>query len=130
MRNSVATAGTAIAADFAHAVAAGDRGLLLRMLAPDVELRALTPSRAWAVDSAQEAVDILLGTWFGGGRRIDAVASVETDVVADVVRVGYRFNATTSSGPAVIEQQAYVAVVDGAITALRIICTGYRPVAA
>lgn len=128
MRDSVAIAGTTIAADFAHAIAAGDRGPLLRMLAPQVEFRALTPSRAWAIDSAEEAVDTMLGTWFGGGRRIDSVASVETDVVADVVRVGYRFNATTSTGRAVVEQQAYVAVVDGIITALRIVCSGYRPV--
>lgn len=129
MRNSVATAPTTVAADFAQAIAAGDRDGLLRMLAPRVEFRALTPSRAWEIDSAEEAVDTVLGTWFGGERRIDSVASVETDVVADVVRVGYRFNTSTSAGPAVVEQQAYMAVVDGTITGLRILCTGHRPVA-
>lgn len=129
MSSSVATADTSVAAGFPHAIAAGDRGRLLQMLAPRVEFRALTPSRAWEIDSAETAVDTLLGTWFGGQRRIDSVESVEIDVVADLIRVGYRFKATTQTGPALVEQQAYMSVVDGTITALRILCTGFRPVA-
>ena len=130
MTNSVATTGTTIAADFAQAIAAGDRALLSRMLAPRVAFRALTPSRVWEIDSAEDAVDTMLGTWFGGGRRIEGIASLETDMVGDVVRVGYRLTATTPAGPAVVEQQAYMTVVDGTITAIRIVCTGYQPVAA
>lgn len=120
---------TAIAADFAHAIAAGDRGSLLGMLAPDVKFRALTPSRGWEIDSAEDAVNTMIGTWFGGERHIDSVESVETDTVADLARVGYRLKATTPAGRALVEQQAYLEVVDNTIVAVRILCTGYRPVA-
>lgn len=120
---------TSIAADFAQAIAAGDRGSLLGMLAPDVEFRALTPARAWEIGSADAAVDTMLGTWFGGDRRIDSVESVETAMVADLVRVGYRFGATTAAGPALVEQQAFLAFAGRTITSVRIVCSGYRPVA-
>lgn len=129
MNDSLATDMTTIAAGFALAIAAGDRGSLLGMLASDVEFRALTPARAWEIDSADEAVDTMLGTWFGGERHIDSVESVETDTIADIVRVGYRFRATTPAGPALVEQQAYLAFADDTVTAVRIVCSGYRPVA-
>lgn len=94
----------ASASAFAVAVAAGDRDALLAMLAPDVAFHALTPSRAWDIDVAQEVVDTMLGRWFGGDRRIDGIESVVTDTIGDVVRLGYRFRATTPDGPAVVEQ--------------------------
>jgi len=76
-----------------------------------------------------DAVDTMLGTWFGGERHIDSVESVETDTIGDIVRVGYRLRAITPTGPAVVEQQAYLALVDNTITAVRIVCSGYHPVA-
>lgn len=128
MKDSLATDITTIAADFALAIAAGDRGSLLALLASDVDFRALTPTRAWEIDTAEDAVDTMLGTWFGGERRIDSVESVETATMVDLVRVGYRFRATTPAGPAVVEQQAYLSIADNTITAVRIVCSGYRPV--
>jgi hypothetical protein len=128
MHDSLATDATT-AADFANAIAAGDRSGLMRMLASNVAFRALTPSRAWELDSAEDAVDTMLGSWFGGERHIDSVQSVETDTIGDLVRVGYRFRATTPTGPAVVEQQAYLALADNTITAVRIVCSGYQPVA-
>jgi hypothetical protein len=130
MTDSLTTGDTAVAAGFALAIAAGDRPALLGMLAADVEFRALTPARVWELDSSTEAVDTMLGTWFGGERHIDSVDVVETDAIADVVRLRYRFRATTPAGPALVEQQAYLAVADGTITAARIVCSGYRAVTA
>jgi hypothetical protein len=129
MNDSLATDTTTTAADFVKAIAARDRSGLMSMLASNVEFRALTPSRAWEFDSAEDAVDTMLGTWFGGERHIESIQSVETDTVGDIVRVGYRFRATTPIGPAVVEQQAYLALADNTITAVRIICSGYQPVA-
>lgn len=126
MNDSLATDITTIAADLAKALAAGDRSWLTSMLASNVEFRALTPTRAWEIDSAEDAVETMLGTWFGGNRHIDSVQSVETDTVGDIVRVRYRFGATTPAGRAVVEQQAYLTVADNTITAVRIVCSGYH----
>jgi hypothetical protein len=113
---------------FARAIAAGDRRALLSLLAPHPDFRAMTPSRFWEADSATQVVDVMLGTWFGGERRVDAVEQVECDRVGGLERVGYRFLVTTSEGPAVVEQQAYLGVEDGRIASIRIMCTGLRPV--
>ena len=119
---------TAIGSAFARAVGAGDRRALLSLLAPDLRFRAVTPSRSWDHDEAAEAVDTMVGRWFGGERHVEEVESVVTDTVGDVVRVGYRFRATSPDGEAVVEQQAYLEVSEGTIRAVRLICSGYRPI--
>jgi hypothetical protein len=112
----------------ARALAGSDRIGLLGLLAPQLNFRALTPGGLFEASSAMEAADIMLGTWFGGNRRIDAIERIETDTVADRERVGYRFRATTENGDTLVEQQAYLEVDDGVITSLRVLCTGFRPV--
>lgn len=126
MNASLATDTTTIATDFARTIAGGDRAALLRLLDPNVRFRALTPSRAWELDSADAVVDTILGTWFGGDRHIDGVDSIESEMVGDVARVGYRFRATTPTGPAIVEQQAYLEAAGDSITAVRLVCSGYR----
>src|SRR5690349_13851962 len=111
----------------ARSIAAGDRQAVTELLAPHVKFRAVTPSRFWEADSAAEAVNVMLGTWFGPGRTIDAVESVESASVADCDRAGYRFRASTPEGPTTVEQQAYLTVKDGAITSMRVVCSGFRP---
>lgn len=128
MNDSLPTDNTTIAADFAKAIAAGDRSSLMRLLASDVQFRALTPARVWETDSAEVAIDTMLGAWFGGERHIDSIQSLETGTTGDVVRVGYRFRATTPAGRAIVEQQAYLAVADNTITSVRIVCSGYHSV--
>jgi hypothetical protein len=112
----------------ATALATADREALLALLAPALDFRALTPNRNWEATSAVEAVDVMLGTWFGGERRIEGIERIEGDTVADRERVGYRFRATTPDGPRVVEQQAYLRVDDGVIHAMHVVCTGYRPI--
>lgn len=127
MNDPLTTDVSTIANKFVSAIADGDRGALLGILAPEVTFRALTPGMAWEADSAEEAVETLVGIWFGGERHVDSVESVETGTVADVLRVGYRFRATTPDGPSVIEQQAYLAVADDTITSVRLVCSGFQP---
>jgi hypothetical protein len=117
---------TAIASAFARAAAAGDRDELRALLAADVELRALTPSRSWALDSADDAIDTIVGLWFGGDRHVKEIEQLEADMIGDMVRVGYRFRATTSAGSAVVEQQAFLAITGGKIGAVRLVCSGYH----
>jgi hypothetical protein len=111
-----------------QAIAAGDRDALLRLLAPTLDFKAVTPGRLWEAGTATEVADVILGTWFGGARRIESVEVVECETVADLERARYRFRATTPDGESVVEQQAYLQVDDGGVTALRIVCSGFRRV--
>lgn len=119
----------AIGERFARALAAKDRPALVDVLAPDVDFRGLTPGRAWEAASAAVLVDdVLLGAWFDGGDRIDGLEDVEHGSVADRERVAYRLRVTNGGGTFLVEQQAYFAVVDGRISWLRVLCSGFRPV--
>jgi hypothetical protein len=111
------------------AIAARDSAGLESLLSSDVDFRGLTPRRAWEGTTPDEVRDVVLGTWFGEGVTIDRVEEVSTDAVGDTQRVGYRFLTTTGDGPHLVEQQAYYRCEGDAIGYLRIVCSGYRPVA-
>jgi hypothetical protein len=114
---------------FARAVAAKDAPALLGLLAPQIDFRAMTPGRFWEASSAVEVVnDVILGHWFEPTDRIDAIEGIEHDVVVDRERVGYRFRVTNEDGAFIVEQQAYLGVQDDAVTWLRIMCSGFRPI--
>ena len=114
---------------FARAIAARDASALLGLLAPQVDFRAMTPGRFWEASSAREVVDdVIFGKWFEPTDRIDGIEAIETDVVVDRERVGYRFRVTNDDGAFIVEQQAYVSVEDDGIAWLRIMCSGFRPV--
>lgn len=120
---------TGIGERFARAVAAKDAPALLGLLAPEVDFRAMTPSRFWESNSAVEVVDdVVLGKWFEPTDVIESIEGIEHDVVIDRERVGYRFRVTNADGAFVVEQQAYLGVQDDRIAWLRIMCSGYRPV--
>jgi hypothetical protein len=111
------------------AIAVRDSAGLAALLTDDIDFRGLTPRKAWEATTPAEVVDVVLGTWFDDGTSIDEVEEVTTDEVADTHRVGYRFRATTDEGPHLIEQQAYYRCEGEAISFLRIVCSGYRPLA-
>jgi hypothetical protein len=114
---------------FARAVAAKDAPALLGLLAPEVDFRAMTPSRFWESNSAVEVVDdVVLGKWFEPTDLIESIEGIQQDVVIDRERVGYRFRVTNADGAFIVEQQAYLGVQDDRIAWLRIMCSGYRPV--
>jgi hypothetical protein len=117
---------TEVATSFVRAVAAGDREALRALLEPDVDFRGITPNQSWLHDSAEDVIATMVGTWFGGERQIHEIQSVVTEDVGDVVRVGYRFHATTPTGPAFVEQQAYLDVTGPTIRAVRLVCSGYQ----
>jgi hypothetical protein len=43
--------------------------------------------------------------------------------------VGYRFSVTNPDGRFLVEQQAYLAARDGQIEWMRVVCSGFRPLA-
>jgi hypothetical protein len=122
--------GAGTASRFASALAAKDRDAMLALLGPEVEFRALTPRRTWEADDPQAVLEIVFGNWFDDSDRIEALESVESDVVADRERLRYRLSVSNPEGSFVVEQQGYLtAGEDGRIEWMRLVCSGYRPVA-
>lgn len=117
-----------LAERFVHAIAERDRLALEALLRPDVDFRGLTPGRSWEAGSPADVVKVLLDHWFEETDHIEAITRLERgEDVADVKRVGYRFDVTNDGGPQTVEQQAYYRVSDGRLSYLRILCSGFRP---
>jgi len=112
---------------FAHALAAKDHAGVLNLLHPEVDFRAMTPSRIWEADHPDDVLKAL-GTWFDDGDVIDGIERLETDRFADRERVGYRLRVSNEDGLHLVEQQAYLSERDGRIGWLRIMCAGYRKI--
>jgi ketosteroid isomerase-like protein len=105
---------------------AGARGLLH----PDIDFRAMTPSRVWEA-STPAAVEDVLRAWFEHPEReVERVEPVDSAAVADTRRVGWRVHGRKPDGPFVYEQQAFVREDRGQVVWLRVMCSGPRPLAA
>lgn len=126
--NTVSIGGDAqIGRAFAEALGRKQFDLLLELLAPQIDFRALTPRRAWEADDALSVVDEILRRWFKDTDEIDEIASIDIDSVGDRRRVAYRFHGRNEDGPFALEQQAYYNERDGRIEWMRVLCSGYRP---
>jgi hypothetical protein len=115
---------------FATALASKDAGTLASLFADEVDFRGLTPGRVWEAQTPAAVVgDVILGTWFGPADVVEWIESVDTGVVADRCRLGYRLKVSNPEGRWVVEQQAYLGLAAGKITWMRVVCSGYRPAA-
>ena len=115
---------------FAHALADKDVAQLQQLLASDLDFRGLTPMRFWESHDQGEVIEIMLGTWFAPEENIDAILELtENDPVEDTAHVAYRFALTTPDGRHTAEQQAYYRTQGEQISYLRVLCSGFRPVA-
>jgi hypothetical protein len=56
------------------------------------------------------------------------IGQLETDMVIDRERVGYRLAVRNADRRFLVEQQAYLYGRDGRIAWMRVVCSGYRPV--
>jgi hypothetical protein len=119
------TAGT----EFARAFAEKDFRRVHELLDPEVDFRGLTPSRSWEASGPHAVVEDVLKLWLEPDDEVEAIESIETDSFADRERVGYRFRVSNPSGRFVVEQQAYLTQVEGRIAWMRVVCSGFRPVA-
>lgn len=112
---------------FVDALARKDTGAMLDLLAPDVDFRAMTPSRFWE-GADPEAVLHALRLWFDEGDVIEGVDSVTVDAVSDAEHVGYRLRVRSEGRDHLVAQEAYLTERGGRIGWLRIMCAGYRAV--
>jgi hypothetical protein len=116
---------------FARALAAQDPAALRAVLAARIDFAALTPGRHWtSTDPAEVVGEIILGRWFGPGRRVTELCSLTTGRIAGCRHVGYLLRVERDGTDHLVEQQAYYTTRDGAIDWLRILCSGYQAVAA
>lgn len=117
-----------------------------RLFAPEIDFRAMTPRRTWEAQDPEAVLAIVFGHWFDQDDRIESLEHVETDGFADRERVGYRLSVSNSEGRFLVEQQAYLSAGEGQgdgdgdgegggegdgdkIAWMRMLCSGYRPVA-
>ncbi len=120
---------TTIGADFARALAAKDSGRLAELIDPEIDFCGLTPSRSWQATGKDEVLSLLFDDWFEDKDEIEALEDLDGDSFADRERVGYRFSVRNPDGRFLVEQQAYIEARDGKIAWMRVVCSGFRPVA-
>jgi len=112
---------------FVDAILARDFSRACGLLHPDIDFRAMTPSRVWEA-SGPAGVEEVLRAWFEHPERaVERVDPIEPASVEDTRRVGWRVYGRGADGPFVYEQQAYVREDDGRVIWLRVMCSGPRP---
>jgi hypothetical protein len=116
-----------LGAEFARAVAVKDYDRVLDLMHPEIDFRALTPSRNWEAGDADAVISDVLRQWFEDSDEIETLERLESDSFADRERVGYRFSVRNPDGRFLVEQQAYLSARDGRIGWMRVVCSGFRP---
>jgi tRNA 2-thiouridine synthesizing protein A len=108
-------------------LATRDRPGLVAGLADDALLRAVLPSRYVERAGAAAVADELL-SWFG---EVPEIVVLHTDVepLADIWHARFRWTLHGLNPERVVEQHWYCAVDDGRVTAIRLVCSGFRPAA-
>jgi TusA-related sulfurtransferase len=109
-----------------QALALRDRPGLLSGLHSDVGLRALLPNRNVERAGAAAVADEMLG-WFDEVPDI-VVQTAHVEPLADVWHAMFRFALLGLRPERVVEQHWYCRVDDGAVTGIRLLCSGFRPV--
>jgi hypothetical protein len=119
-----------LGARFVRALAAKDFARVASLLHPEVDFRGMTPGRCWEAGTATQVVDEVLRSWFDDHDQIEELLGLDTARLVDRERVGYRLAVSNPQGSFLVEQQAYYETGAGSITWMRVLCSGYRPVAA
>ncbi|TMK60523.1 MAG: nuclear transport factor 2 family protein [Actinobacteria bacterium] len=116
---------TDLGTTFVAALTEKNFGRLADTLAPDVRLRALIPPGPVELAGVGRAAE-RFATWFGES-ELELVQS-GSDEVADRLHVFYRLRAQRFGDPwKIIEQHLFCALDEGRITALDLVCSGFRP---
>jgi hypothetical protein len=114
------------ASGLAGALVVGDFERLTEMLAGDVRMRALIPPGPVELCGAR-AVGAKFASWFGGSKNLELVRTGSDDV-GDRLHVFYRLRVSGSDHPSsVVEQHLFCTLDEGRITALDLVCSGFRP---
>lgn len=116
-----------VTGELVDAIIARDLPLACAFLHPDIDFRAMTPSRVWEANSPA-GVEEVLRAWFEHpDRDVEWVNPTEPASVEDTLRVGWRVHGRDANGPFTYEQQAYAREDNGRVVWLRVMCSGPRP---
>jgi hypothetical protein len=96
------------------------------LLHPDIDFRAMTPSRIWEAEGPAGVEDVLRAWFEHPERNIERVEPTEPVSVEDTRRVGWRVHGSDADGSFIYEQQAYLREKDGQVVWLRVMCSGPR----
>lgn len=116
-----------VATAFRDALAARDFAATRRVLADDIRFRALVPPGLRTESDADGTIERLTA-WFGGADSFD----VESSSIGEIegrAAVTYRFRLHDADGWQSIEQHLMIDVEDGRITAIDLLCSGFRSIA-
>lgn len=117
---------SAAADRFARAIAARDYVEMFSALARDARFRYLVPSGAGQMEGAAEVAAKFL-EWFGNADVI-RIESILAEPLPDRTSLRYRFLLHKPDGWKEVEQQQYLDVdEDGMISAVDLLCSGFRP---
>jgi SnoaL-like domain len=121
-RSSATDPGTRLVA----ALVDRDFSRLAGVLNAEVRMRALLPPGLVEVSGA-EAVAARFSSWFGDAEELELVRS-GSDTVGDRMHVFYRLRVKKPGGTRkTVEQHLLCAFDDERLTALDLVCTGFRP---
>ena len=108
------------------ALAQRDFPRLASTLTPEVRMRALIPPGPVEVSGA-EAVAAKFSSWFADAEELELIRS-GSDTVADRLHVFYRLRVKKHGDHRkIVEQHLLCAVDDDRISALDLVCSGFRP---
>jgi hypothetical protein len=111
------------------ALAQRDFDRLAGVLATDTRMRALIPPGPVELTGAEPAAS-KFASWFGSLEGLELIHS-SSDKVGDRLHVSYRLRVKRPGDPwKVVEQHLFCALDEGRITALDLVCSGFRPDAA
>lgn len=117
---------TDLGAALVTALAERDFARLADTLTPDARMRALIPPGLVEVSGA-EAAAAKFSAWFGDAEGLELVRS-GSETVADRLHVFYRLRVKKPGDlEKIVEQHLLCALEDDRITALDLVCTGFRP---
>ncbi len=117
---------TDLGAALVTALAERDFARLADTLTPDARMRALIPPGPVEVSGA-EAAAAKFSAWFGDAEELELVRS-GSETVADRLHVFYRLRVKKPGDvEKIVEQHLLCALDDDRITALDLVCTGFRP---
>lgn len=118
------TRSRATLARFSDCIVSGEFAELEKVLSPAVRLRALLPrgpeERVGAASVVQRFRD-----WFDRGEHI-AADHITIEPLADRWLLAYRFRVASAESRRTIAQQAFCDVVGDRMTAIDLVCSGYR----
>lgn len=110
-----------------RAIVARDFDAAAAALHPEIDFRAMTPSRIWEADGPAGVTDVLREWLADPDEEVDAIEQLPESSVEDTGRTGWRVRGRNAGGPFVFEQVAYMRERDDRVAWLRVMCTGPRP---